>query len=72
MREFAIDVIETLRKQVVVKAHTEDEACQKVVDMYYNQEINLTSDDYLETTFEVDHDFDPELRKKFLGGRYNG
>lgn len=60
-REFAVNVIETLRKRVVVEAATEDEAYQKVVDMYYNEQVVLTSDDYLETTFEVDRDFDPTL-----------
>lgn len=60
-KEFAVNVIETLRKRVVVEAATEDEAYQKVVDMYYNEQVVLTSDDYLETTFEVDKDFDPSM-----------
>ena len=61
---YAIDVIETLRKRIVVEAATEDAAYQQVVDRYYNGDIVLTADDYLETNFEVDKDFDPEMYRK--------
>ena len=61
---YAIDVIETLRKRIVVEAATEDAAYQQVVDRYYNGDIVLMADDYLETNFEVDKDFDPEMYRK--------
>lgn len=64
LKMYAIEVIETLRKRIVVEAATEDAAYQQVVDRYYNGDIVLTADDYLETNFEVDKDFDPEMYRK--------
>lgn len=64
LKMYAIEVIETLRKRIVVEAATEDAAYQQVVDRYYNGDIVLTADDYLETNFEVDKDFDPEMYGK--------
>lgn len=64
LKMYAIEVIETLRKRIVVEAATEDAAYQQVADRYYNGDIVLTADDYLETNFEVDKDFDPEMYGK--------
>lgn len=54
MAKYKICVTEHLAKTVEVEAKDFDEAYNKVVNMYKNKEIVLTSEDYLETDFEWD------------------
>ena len=51
-KKFQINITEFLSKTVTVEAENFEEACNKVVDMYKNEDVVLTPDDYLETTFE--------------------
>lgn len=51
MKKFKIEIVETLKRAVDVSANSPEEARQKVMDMYYDQEIILSGDDYYETEF---------------------
>lgn len=53
MNKFTIRIIETLAKDVVVLAKTEEEAQRAVENKYYSSEIVLDSGDYVDTEFEV-------------------
>lgn len=46
MKEFTLTIIETLSRNVTVKANNYDEALEKVEDMYRNEEIILDSSDF--------------------------
>ena len=46
MKEFQIEVIETLSKVVTVEADTIEDAVRKVNEQYDNSEIQLDYDDY--------------------------
>jgi hypothetical protein len=45
-------ITETLRKIVRVEAETEDEAYDKVQDLYTSEDIVLTADDFVDNEFE--------------------
>ena len=51
MKTYYISVTETLNKIVEVHADSEQEALQKAEDAYYNGEIVLDSEDYVDTQF---------------------
>lgn len=51
MKTFYISVTETLNKIVEVHAENEQEALQKAEDSYYNGEIVLDSEDFVDTQF---------------------
>lgn len=51
MKKYKIEVVETLKRTIDVSANSPEEARQKVMDMYYDQEIILSGDDYYETEF---------------------
>ena len=51
MKTFYISVTETLNKMVEGQAEDSSEALQKVEDAYYNEEIVLDSDDFVDTDF---------------------
>lgn len=51
MKTFYISVTETLKRIVEVHAEDSSEALQKVEDAYYNEEIVLDSDDFVDTDF---------------------
>ena len=54
MKTFYISVTETLNKIVEVQAEDSSEALQKAEDAYYNGEIVLDSEDFVDTEFEDD------------------
>ena len=54
MKTFYISVTETLNKIVEVHAEDSIEALQKAEDAYYNGEIVLDSEDFVDTEFEDD------------------
>ena len=54
MKTFYISVTETLNKIVEVHAEDSSEALQKAEDAYYNGEIVLDSEDFVDTEFEDD------------------
>ena len=51
MKTFYISVTETLKRIVEVHAEDSSEALQKAEDAYYNEEIVLDSDDFVDTDF---------------------
>lgn len=53
MKEYAVEVIETLSLIEYVEADSEDEAIDLVRDMYFNEEIVLDSSDYINTDFYI-------------------
>lgn len=52
MRKYQINITEFLSKTVTVQAETFEDAYDKVVGMYRNEDVVLTADDHLTTTFE--------------------
>lgn len=53
MKEFEVMVTETLQRKVKVKASDEKYARAKVFDMYNNEEIILTDNDFWDYSIEV-------------------
>ena len=51
MKTFYISVTETLKRIVEVHAEDSSEALRKAEDAYYNEEIVLDSDDFVDTDF---------------------
>ena len=51
MKKYKIQIIETLSRIIAVKADSEEEAEMVVQDMYREEEVVLTSEDYDFTTF---------------------
>lgn len=53
--EYIIQIIELLSHQITIEAETAEEAKQKIQDSYYNDDIVLTADDYVDGSvqFEV-------------------
>ena len=51
--KYKVEVLETLKKVVEVELPigSDNAARQKVIDMYYNDEIILSADDHFETEF---------------------
>ena len=54
MKTYYISVTETLNRIVEVHAEDSSEALQKAEDAYYNGEIVLDSEDFVDTEFEDD------------------
>lgn len=54
MKTFYISVTETLNKIVEVQAEDSSEALQKAEDAYYNGEVVLDYNDYVDAQFEDD------------------
>ena len=67
--KYKVEVLETLKKVVEVELPlgSDNEARQKVMDMYYNEEIVLSADDYYETEFyflgRAEDNKQPKLKK---------
>lgn len=53
MKYFYTFVTETLTRPVVVKAETQEEAEQKVIDAYYNGKFVLDAADFVDVNFET-------------------
>lgn len=49
MKKFEIEIKELLARTIEIKANTEDEALQKIKEMYQKEEIILDSSDYIDT-----------------------
>lgn len=54
METYTIEIIETLSKVVEVKANSKEQALEKVREQYYESEIVLDSEDFLDTEI-VEH-----------------
>lgn len=53
MKEFAIEVIETLSRIVRVEAENKDDALSQVWDMYSEEEIVLDASDHIDTDLSI-------------------
>jgi len=49
MKTFEFEIKEFLARTIEIKADTEDEAFQKIKEMYQKEEIVLDSSDYVDT-----------------------
>ena len=45
MNTYTVEIKEVLRRRVDIEAYSEDEAHDKVIDMYYDGDIVMDSDD---------------------------
>lgn len=53
MKEYAVEVVETLSRVEYVEAESKHEALVTVSDMYYNEEIVLDASDNIDTDFQI-------------------
>lgn len=53
MARYTVEIEETLSRQVVVYAESEQEAIAKVEEQYDKSEIVLDASDFVDKTFEV-------------------
>lgn len=51
--KYTVQITELLSRNILIDAETEQEAKQKVVDAYYNSEIVLTADDYVDDSVQI-------------------
>lgn len=53
--EYIVQITELLSHQIVIEADSAEEAKRKIQDSYYNDDIELTADDYVDGSvrFEV-------------------
>lgn len=56
MKKYTIEITETLQKQIVIKAHSKEEAIQKIKEQYRNTDIVLDSEDYIDTQIQCVHE----------------
>lgn len=52
MKNYTIEITETLQKQVTVKANSREEAIQKVKEQYHDCDIILDSNNHIDTEFQ--------------------
>lgn len=52
MGKYKVIIYETLSKAVDIEAEDYPDAVKKVKEKYYNEEIVLSADDYLDTEFD--------------------
>ena len=53
MREYKVEVTETLSQVITVEADNEEDALDIVRDSYFNEELVLDSSDYIDTDFQI-------------------
>lgn len=53
MKEYKVEIIETLKRTITIKAYSGEDALLKVKEQYDNEEIILGSEDYDGTEFEA-------------------
>lgn len=54
MKEYLVSIQEILEKQLIIKAESEEEAYQKVKEMYDNDKVTLDYRDFLDKEIKVD------------------
>jgi hypothetical protein len=52
MKEFTVYIAETLSRAITLEAEDEFEAFDKVIEQYYNSEIILDADDFVDVEFK--------------------
>ena len=53
MKQYIVEITETLQKQIKVEANSKEEALRLVKSKYKNEEIILDSENYVTTDFDV-------------------
>lgn len=53
MNEYTVEITETLKRTITIKAYSDTDALLKVKEQYDNEEIVLSSEDYDGTEFEA-------------------
>ena len=53
MKEFKVEITETLQKTITIIAKDENAAIREARDLYFDEEVVLDSDDYVDTDFEI-------------------
>ena len=62
---FKVEITETLQRTIEVEAEDLDDAISKAKEKYYNEEVVLDSEDYIDTEFTIvdeENGGDPEKR----------
>ena len=57
MKEFEVEITETLQRTITVIAKNENEAISEAKNRYYEEEIVLSSEDYVSTDFEIKNNY---------------
>lgn len=53
MKEYNVEIVETLIRIVTVEATSEEEAIEKIMYDYNNAELVLDADDFFDVEFEI-------------------
>lgn len=53
MKEYEVEIVETISRIITVEADNEYEALVTVSDMYHNEEIVLDASDHIDTDFNI-------------------
>lgn len=53
MKEFKIEITETLQRTITIIAKDENAAINEARDLYFDEEVILDSNDYVDTDFEI-------------------
>lgn len=67
MKKYFVEITETLVRQIPIEAKNKDEALEKLEEielMYYDQDIILDADDFLEVKFDLCNENQTKLRKE--------
>ena len=60
---YKIEITETLQKQIEIEANSKEEAERIAKQKYQNEEIVLSSDDYVDTSISV---IEQKQKKKYM------
>ena len=52
--EYIVQITELLSHQITIEASSAEEAKQKIQDSYYNDDIELTADDYVDGSVQFE------------------
>lgn len=63
MNIYKIEVTETLQRQIDIEANSKEEAERIAKQKYQNEEIVLSSDDYVDTSISV---IEQKQKKKYM------
>lgn len=53
MKKYAVEITETLQRQVIIEANSYEEAQLKAKQKYDDEEISLNENDHVDTEFRV-------------------
>lgn len=53
MKEFKVEITETLQRTITIIAKDENAAINEAKDLYFDEEVVLDSNDYIDTDFEI-------------------